>query len=213
MILCSLALPALHYPCLAGLRHHTFTIQAAPLLAFDSTASQGCTSFSNSVLPSVCPASENDNWAREEQSWNPPFLTPALAGPSTNPARWAEWKPHPNVCVLVRELALEARDDVPPLPAPTTAPSCPCCAVLPGQGMKARATGGFSAQISHTLMWHSYASSLAFMAIGSGCILQSPWRGYIQREESPRKCQGPKADLQGQVSSRLQSSWWLFQPV
>lgn len=118
MILCSLALPALHYPCLAGLRHHTFTIQAAPLLAFDSTASQGCTSFSNSVLPSVCPASENDNWAREEQSWNPPFLTPAPAGPSTNPARWAEWKPHPNVCVLVRELALEARDDVPPPPRP-----------------------------------------------------------------------------------------------
>lgn len=98
LILCSLAL---YYPCLAGLRHHTFTIQAAPLLAFDSTISQGCSSFSNSVLPSVCPALENDNWAWEEQSWNPPFLTPASAGPSTNPARLAEWKPHSNVCVLV----------------------------------------------------------------------------------------------------------------
>lgn len=209
MILCSLALPALHYPCLADLRHHTFTIQAAPLLAFDSTISQGCASFSNSAFPSVCPALENDNWVGEEQSWNPPFLTPASAGPSTNPARWAEWKPHPDVCVLVREPALEARDDV---PSPT-APSCPCCAVLLGQGKKARATGGFSAQMSHTLLWHSYASSLALMAIGADCILQSPWRGYIQRKESPRKCQGPKADSQGQVSSRLQSSSWLFQPV
>lgn len=114
MILCSLALPALHYPCLADLRHHTFTIQAAPLLAFGSAISRGCASFSNSAFPSVCPALENDNWAGEEQSWNPPFLTPASAGPSTNPARRAEWKPHPDVCVLVREPALEARDDVPP---------------------------------------------------------------------------------------------------
>lgn len=57
------------------------------------------------------------------------------------------------------------------------------------------------------------ASSLALMAIGADCILQSPWRGYIQRKESPRKCQGPKADSQGQVSSRLQSSSRLFHPV
>lgn len=109
--------------------------------------------------------------------------------------------------------SLPWRPEMMSLPPPTTAPSCPCCAVLLGQGKKARATGGFSAQMSHTLLWHSYASSLALMAIGADCILQSPWRGYIQRKESPRKCQGPKADSQGQVSSRLQSSSWLFQPV
>lgn len=140
MIQCSLALPALpalpalHFPCLAGLGHHTFTIQAALLLAFDSAISQGCASFSNSALPSVCPALENGNWAREEQSWNPPFLTPASAGPSTNPAKQAEWKPHPNVSVLVREPALEARDDV-PLPHSTFSPllGCPSWARHEGQ--------------------------------------------------------------------------------
>lgn len=110
---------------------------SAPLLAFDSAISQGCASFSNSALPSVCPALEK-----------------TVTGPGRNRAGILHFSLQP---LLGQALILQSRLSGSPIqmylswsgslpwrpetmsPFPT-APSHPCWAVLPGQGMKVRAT-------------------------------------------------------------------------